>query len=72
MIELINASKYFPTRFGRHYIFQNVSLLLPASANIGIIGPNGAGKSTLMRLLAGVDIPSEGHIVSARNIAYWR
>lgn len=70
MIELINASKYYPTRFGRHYIFRNVSLVLPESANIGIIGPNGAGKSTLMRLLAGVDVPSEGRIIRSGRISW--
>ncbi len=70
MIELINASKYYPTRFGRHYIFRNVSLKLPAHLNIGIIGANGAGKSTLMRLLAGVDYPSEGKIVRTGKISW--
>lgn len=70
MIELVNASKYYPTRFGRHYIFRNVTLALPAHLNIGIIGANGAGKSTLMRLLAGVDQPSEGKIVRTGKISW--
>lgn len=70
MIELINASKYYPTKFGRHYIFQNVSLQLPAHVNVGIIGANGSGKSTLMRLLAGVDYPSEGRVVRTGKISW--
>ena len=70
MIELINASKYYPTRFGPHYIFRDVTLKLPADLNIGIIGANGAGKSTLMRLLAGVDQPSKGKIVRTGKISW--
>jgi capsular polysaccharide transport system ATP-binding protein len=70
MIEFINASKYYPTRFGRHYIFRDVSMTLPEKINIGIIGANGAGKSTLMRLIAGVDIPSEGWIVRTGRISW--
>lgn len=70
MIEFINASKYYPTRFGRHYIFRDVSMTLPEKTNIGIIGANGAGKSTLMRLIAGVDIPSEGRIVRTGRISW--
>ena len=70
MIELINASKYYPTPYGRHYIFRNVSLKLPRNKNIAIIGPNGAGKSTLLRLLAGGDIPNEGKIVRTGRISW--
>jgi capsular polysaccharide transport system ATP-binding protein len=70
MIEFINASKYYPTRFGRHYIFRDVSMTIPEKVNIAIIGANGAGKSTLMRLIAGVDIPSEGRIVRTGRISW--
>ncbi len=70
MIEFINATKYYPTRFGRHYIFRDVSMTLPEKINIGIVGANGAGKSTLMRLIAGVDIPSEGRIVRTGRISW--
>ena len=30
---------------------------------VAIVGPSGAGKSTLLALLAGLDLPSEGHVV---------
>lgn len=69
MIELINVSKYYPTEFGRHYVFRNVSLVLPPDKSVGIIGPNGAGKSTLLRLIGGADIPSEGRIIKTGRIS---
>jgi len=70
MIQFINATKYYPTAFGRHYIFRDVSLTIPEKVNVGIIGGNGAGKSTLMRLIAGVDILSGGRIVRTGRISW--
>jgi capsular polysaccharide transport system ATP-binding protein len=69
MIELINVSKYYPTDFGRHYLFRDVSLVLPLDKSVAVIGPNGAGKSTFLRLLGGADIPSEGRIVKSGRIS---
>jgi len=70
MIQFINATKYYPTAFGRHYVFRDVSLTIPEKVNIGIVGGNGAGKSTLMRLIAGVDILSAGQIVRTGRISW--
>ncbi len=69
MIELINVSKYYPTDFGRHYVFRNVNLVIPPDKSVGIMGPNGAGKSTFLRLLGGNDMPSEGKIIKTGLIS---
>jgi capsular polysaccharide transport system ATP-binding protein len=29
---------------------------------VGLVGRNGAGKSTLLRIIAGVDVPTRGHV----------
>lgn len=70
MIRLENVSKYYPTTTGRHYVLENVSLVIPDMVQMGVLGPNGAGKSTLMRLLAGVDVPNEGKIVRTGSISW--
>ena len=44
-------------------ILQPTSLHLRAGELVAIIGESGAGKSTLLRALAGVSIPTGGHIV---------
>lgn len=45
----------------RDYIFQDLTLQIPAS-RIGLVGPNGVGKTTLLRLLAGVLSAQRGAI----------
>ncbi|MEV4430984.1 ATP-binding cassette domain-containing protein [Streptomyces sp. R-07] len=44
------------------WVLREVSLDLPAAALVRVVGANGTGKSTLLRLLAGVDAPTEGRV----------
>jgi ATP-binding cassette ChvD family protein len=44
---------------GDKVILDDVSLNLPG-AKIGVVGPNGAGKSTILKIMAGLDQPSNG------------
>ena len=48
--------------YGAEPVLEDVSLVVPPRARIGLVGPNGAGKSTLLRLLAGVEEPDAGRI----------
>src|SRR5262249_27467351 len=48
--------------YGAEVVLEDVSLVVPPRARIGLVGPNGAGKSTLLRLLAGLDEPDAGRI----------
>lgn len=47
-------------------MLRGVDLDLPAGRLIRIEGANGTGKSTLLRLLAGIDAPTEGRITGRR------
>lgn len=58
VIEADNLSK----RFGDRVLFENLSLMIPKGAIVGIIGPNGAGKTTLFRMIVGQETPDSGHI----------
>ena len=49
-------------RFGDFWAVRELDLEVPAGAICGFIGPNGAGKSTSMRILATLDLPSEGRV----------
>ncbi|MFB6842876.1 ATP-binding cassette domain-containing protein [Streptomyces sp. NPDC056361] len=44
------------------WVLREVGLTLPAASLVRIVGANGTGKSTLLRLLAGIDAPTEGRI----------
>ncbi len=45
---------------GDKVILDDVTMSFYPGAKIGVVGPNGAGKSTILRIMAGLDIPSNG------------
>lgn len=59
LLKLEHVSKRFPGVQALHH----VSLDVRRGEVHAVIGENGAGKSTLMRILAGAEIPDEGHII---------
>ena len=52
-------------RFGDLKLFEDTTLAVGDASRIVIVGPNGAGKSTLLRILAGVDRPDAGEVMTA-------
>jgi general nucleoside transport system ATP-binding protein len=59
LLELQNVSKFFPSVIAN----DNVNLKLYSGEILALLGENGAGKSTLVKMIYGVNKPSEGHIV---------
>jgi ATP-binding cassette ChvD family protein len=45
---------------GDKVILDDVTMAFLPGAKIGVVGPNGAGKSTILKIMAGLDIPSNG------------
>ena len=43
-------------------ILHNVSFELPAGAMLAVLGASGSGKSTLARVLAGIQMPTQGEV----------
>jgi len=70
MITLTNVSKYYPSKLGRRYVLDDVSLEISTDKNVALLGPNGAGKSTLLRMIAGVEEPSKGSITSTAALSW--
>ncbi|OCA94685.1 energy-dependent translational throttle protein EttA [Actinobaculum suis] len=54
--QMIHASK----RVGDKVILDDVTMAFFPGAKIGMVGPNGAGKSTILKIMAGLDEPSNG------------
>lgn len=70
MIKIENLTKSYRVPGGRHYVFKNLNLDLPAGKSVALIGHNGAGKSTLLRMIGGIDKPDSGSIVSPKTISW--
>lgn len=69
MIQLQNVHKIYNSEQGTVHAVKNVSLTIEKGEIFGIIGYSGAGKSSLIRLLNGLEKPSQGSvIVSGINI----
>ena len=45
---------------GDKVILDDVTLAFYPGAKIGVVGPNGSGKSSVLKIMAGMDIPSNG------------
>jgi ATP-binding cassette ChvD family protein len=48
---------------GEKVVLDNVTLSFLHGAKIGVVGPNGTGKSTLLKIMAGLDHPSNGDAI---------
>lgn len=70
MIELVDITKIYPTRSGRHTVLDGINLAIRPGEKIGILGRNGAGKSTLIRILSGAEHPTRGHIKRGMSISW--
>ncbi|MFG2822379.1 energy-dependent translational throttle protein EttA [Kitasatospora sp. NPDC048365] len=60
MAEYIYTMRKVRKAHGDKVILDDVTLSFLPGAKIGVVGPNGAGKSTVLRMMAGLDQPSNG------------
>jgi multiple sugar transport system ATP-binding protein len=65
MIELEDLGK----TFGKTRALGNVSLSMPEGSFTSLLGPSGCGKSTTLRIIAGLDQPTEGTVrINGRDV----
>jgi capsular polysaccharide transport system ATP-binding protein len=70
MITLDNVSKIYGTRQGPRTVLDGLNLRIAKGEKVGILGRNGAGKSTLIRLISGVELPTNGHIHRGISVSW--
>src|SRR5210317_679732 len=63
-------SKEVSSPEGTLTILNDVSFNIVAGETVAVVGASGAGKSTLLALLAGLDLPTQGHVdLNGRNLS---
>ena len=65
LIELVNLSK----KYDENEALKNINLYIRKNEFLTLLGPSGCGKTTTLRLIAGFEYPTEGHILfEGKNI----
>ena len=67
MPEFIYSMHNVRKSLGDKVVLDNVTLSFYPGAKIGVVGPNGTGKSTLLKLMAGLETPSNGDAMLAKD-----
>src|SRR4029453_14489757 len=65
MAEYVFTLRNVRKAHGDKVVLDNVTLAFLPGAKIGVVGPNGTGKSTLLKIMAGLDQPSNGDAILA-------
>ncbi len=60
MAQYIYSMRKVRKAHGDKVILDDVTLAFLPGAKIGVVGPNGAGKSSVLKIMAGLDQPSNG------------
>lgn len=63
MLTVENVSK----TYGEKQLFKQISFTIAEKERVGLIGVNGTGKSSLLKIVAGVDLPDDGKIVTGKD-----
>ncbi|MED4226782.1 ABC-F family ATP-binding cassette domain-containing protein [Neobacillus cucumis] len=63
MLTVENISK----TYGEKQLFDHISFTISEKERIGLIGINGTGKSSLLKIIAGLDAPDDGKIITAKD-----
>ncbi|NHM29213.1 ABC-F family ATP-binding cassette domain-containing protein [Neobacillus terrae] len=70
-MKMLTAENLLKT-YGEKELFRNISFTIGEKERVGLIGVNGTGKSSLLKIVAGIDVPDDGEIITAKDytIAY--
>ena len=50
-------------KYGSSFALSDLNLSLERGQIVGLLGPNGSGKTTLIKLINGLLIPTDGHVM---------
>ena len=64
-LSIDKVSKWFETSRGRVQALDDISLQVAEGEFVCLVGPSGCGKSTLLNMIAGLEMPGQGSVVTA-------
>jgi capsular polysaccharide transport system ATP-binding protein len=70
MIAFEEVSKSFWTGTRRKVILDRASFRVELGQSLGILAGNGTGKTTIMNMMAGLEKPDEGRIITTSRISF--
>lgn len=62
LVSVVDASRTYGSGTSATVALRSANCSIPLGAHIAMTGPSGSGKSTLLHLMAGLDVPTSGHI----------
>ena len=69
-IDISGVEQVFKTKKGPFCALHDINLSVAKGEFVALIGHSGCGKTTLLNLIAGLTMPTEGHLLCAnREIA---
>ncbi|WP_054738554.1 ABC-F family ATP-binding cassette domain-containing protein [Cellulosilyticum ruminicola] len=54
--------------YGEKVIFDDIAFSIDSNEKIGIIGVNGTGKSSLLKIMAGLEVPDQGEVITSNEL----
>ena len=66
VIKLENVTK----RWNKFYAVENLDLVIDDNAFVTLLGPSGCGKTTTLRMIAGLETPTEGRITIGDKVVF--
>ncbi|MEI5905666.1 ABC transporter ATP-binding protein [Bacillus spongiae] len=63
LVELKGISKIY----SKNHVLRDITFTIEESQIIAILGGNGTGKSTILRIIAGLERPSSGHVMYTKQ-----
>ena len=57
-------------RWNKFYAVENLDLVIEDNAFVTLLGPSGCGKTTTLRMIAGLETPTEGRITIGDKVVF--
>ena len=62
--------KHITKQFGKSKAVDNLNLVINDGDFVSLLGPSGCGKTTTLRMIAGLETPTEGEIIIDGKVVF--